>query len=283
MSNIQKRFSRIAPPSTIPGFLVGKSNLFYALRRTFRRYSTLKDYLHKKFPKIVNEKNETYTLLEILELLETIVRKEHLYDERNPCIVICDEDLAKALKVKYTLTADVRFYVAKQLLISCCKKCHIKLTDKQVRITDARILHPPRWSSETATAIIAAKNTKEVKPIGELKKIKQKLRQFMITYNKLPENTELFTWENIRNTILRYFEDNDDTIYINNNRTIAVIKNTPLEEALEVNALDLDQLRSLIQHQTIEQEKIEKEKPKNTPETDLIPEEIYNFIWEFTN
>ena len=279
-NNQENRIGRLAKPLSLPGFQTSKSNLFYALRRTFKRYSPLKDYLNEKFPKIVNDKNQTYTLLEILQLIETIVTKEKLYDDRNPCIIICDEDLSKALKVKCTITSDVQFHVSKQLLISCCKKCHIQIMKKQARITDRKIIHPPRWASYTSTAIIAARNTKDEKPNGELRQIYPNLREFIIKYKKIPEDTELFNEIDIRRTIMKYIRDDEDRILINNDSSIAVIKNTPLEKALGVNAFDLHQLASLVQHQTMPKEIIESEKSKNTRQEDSIPEEILNFIMD---
>ena len=56
--------------------------------------------------------------------------------------------------------------------------------------------------------------------------------------------------------------------------------NKPLEKALGVNAFDLHQLASLVQHQTMPKEIIESEKSKNTRQEDSIPEEILNFIMD---
>ena len=41
-----------------------------------------------------------YVIGEVLAILRTVIIKEKLYDEHNPCIVLCSQELGKALDRK---------------------------------------------------------------------------------------------------------------------------------------------------------------------------------------
>jgi len=79
---------------------------------TFKEGSPLKDYIQKKRHTLI----DCYTLVEILTILKEIIRDEGMYDRRNPALILCDNDLEKALNMKALHITEVREQVSSQLL-----------------------------------------------------------------------------------------------------------------------------------------------------------------------
>ena len=72
------------------------SKMFFDTIVSFKPNSQLKRYIQLK-TKITKT---FFTLGEVTAILQTIIEQEKQYDERNPAVIICSEELKLALKYK---------------------------------------------------------------------------------------------------------------------------------------------------------------------------------------
>lgn len=68
--------------------------------RTFRKNSKLYKFLIRKNGSLISKNSRRYRSSTIYLALEQVIRKENLFDCRNPEIVICGEELEKILDVR---------------------------------------------------------------------------------------------------------------------------------------------------------------------------------------
>ena len=252
----------IAKPSEIQGFIVGEStDPYYTVQRLFIENSTLKKYLQRKRPEKVKEESNSCTLYEILQHIKEIVDEEHLYDERNPCIIICDKDLDEALNVRSLLTSDTHEIIRHQIPPTEEANTLLKGTDKPTSIP--RSAHPdtlyvPSWASEESTAIKAAKASWTSFEIGQRWKTKPKLTEFLKRHDERIKNDIIFDFEDILLTVMDYTVTEAQTTYDQRHEKIVHLTGTELEDVLEVNAADFTQIVSLLQYNLVHPEPIEE-------------------------
>ena len=242
----------IAKPTAIPGFLIGdEKDPYYTLKRQFKKNSSLKKYLSEKFPEQITESKQNYTLYEILDLIEKIVGKEKLYDKNNPGLIIGNKDFADGLNTSLILTSEVHMVTITHLHLTEKSKKKLKRDEPKVKphSTEHDWVYLPKWASDEATAVKAAKATRMAVEECRLWEVKPGLRAFMNAqdnYNKC-----LFKFDDIMRTITKTIHEDKYTKcdeYIHT--TMKITKNL-LKNALEVTAFDLTQLASLVQYQLV--------------------------------
>jgi len=77
----------------------------------FKENAPLKNYILKKRPST----GEFLTLAEVLTILKVIIRDEEMFDMRNPAIILCDQNLEKALNMRALHVSEIRAIVHSQL------------------------------------------------------------------------------------------------------------------------------------------------------------------------
>ena len=77
----------------------------------FKRQVPLQSFIFQKGPT-----KDSYSLAEILTILKDVISSEKLYDDKNPSIILCSEDLEKALDQKACHVTEVLNLVLCQLV-----------------------------------------------------------------------------------------------------------------------------------------------------------------------
>jgi hypothetical protein len=77
----------------------------------FKEDAPLKNYILKKRPST----SEFLTLAEVLTILKEIIRDEEMFDMRNPAIILCDQNLERALNMRALHVSEIRAIVHSQL------------------------------------------------------------------------------------------------------------------------------------------------------------------------
>ena len=78
---------------------------------SFEEGSILKVYIERK--SLISK--TFYVIGEVLAILKTVIIKEKLYDERNPCIVLCSQELGKALDRKALHISELTEHIMSQI------------------------------------------------------------------------------------------------------------------------------------------------------------------------
>lgn len=76
----------------------------------FKENSCLEQYLKKKIPL-----REFNTLRSILVILREIIRNEKMFDETNPCIILCSPEFEKAINMKALHVSEIKNVVVSQM------------------------------------------------------------------------------------------------------------------------------------------------------------------------
>ena len=237
----------IAEPTAIPGFIIGnEDDPYYKRKRTFFQRSQLKPYLQKRYPEDIKESKEKYTLWEILKLIENTVEKEKLYQDDNPELITGDDEFENAFGPRLMMTTDVHKFVVRQM------KTNINRQEKGPTL-DTTKLPPrclPRWATEKATAVKAAKESDISVIFDEDLRVSEKLAKLMNTQNGYKAYRNIFNLTEILDTLITCLTKTDKAKMERKNNTTATITDQILQDALGVTALDVTQLVSLAQYQT---------------------------------
>ena len=78
---------------------------------TFKENAPLKNYILNKRPST----GESLTLAEVLTILKEIIRDEGMFDMKNPAVILCDQNLEKALNMRALHVTEIRDIVYSQL------------------------------------------------------------------------------------------------------------------------------------------------------------------------
>jgi len=103
------------PAALLSSAHVASNAIDYHCPRTFAEGSELHHYLAKKLPKRVTLSHRVYSLHQVLVSLRDVMKEADLFDRKNPCVVVCDQELEKALDVKAVHLSQMRDYVLKQM------------------------------------------------------------------------------------------------------------------------------------------------------------------------
>ena len=233
----------------IRGFIVGPTNdPYFMIQRDFTYDSKLREYLKRKFPTKVNDDRCEYTMREILELIGKIVENEALYDENNPYIIICDNDLAEALEVHALFTTDTYEFVEQQLPPRIYQNTPYKQYEGMTSSNHLSKLSTPKWASKEATAVKAFKKDITQTYADSLFKPTKNLEKFLIEqcHRRAYETYNIF--EAIAE-VTNYLAINEENMIKEQNPRVVIIKDTPLQDALEVGHFDMLQIIHLVRNQ----------------------------------
>ena len=240
---------------SISGFTTGPTiNTFYHQKRYFKPNSTLYTYLKKKYPACMHK--DTYSLFEILIILERIIRTEKQFDENNPCMILCNQQLQEALKVRAVLCSSVQYYVLRQMSNEPNNTTDLTkyLAPRQNKEDNGYwVIHAPVWANKHALAIQIELRQRKSIQTGTVWRINEDLRQLLIKEKYISEYQHLFDYQDLVKTVSTIMTEHSMNTNDENNKSAIIIQNTPLEAIFGVKALDSTQYLSFIQYQLIEQ------------------------------
>ena len=190
-----------------------------------------------------------FTLAEILTILRETIRGEGQYDETNPSIIVCSQDLESALDMKALHVTEIRNLVLKHLINWSNKDCQTPARDiKEERTTSPKQnLIPTQRLIHTAnmTTTIKVNKHAEVTCKPKFLSVLQSLT------NYVDKNKTTFTFEETTTLLSIYILKNKDKFFDKRNIKLAMVKGDPLGEAFGVNTFHRCQVNNLLRGQLI--------------------------------
>jgi len=212
----------------------------------FRQESSLLSY--------VNNKNGTekkyYTLAEILTVLKDTIRGEKLYDEKNPSIILCSDELENVLNMKALHVTEIRDLVLGHLIKIQDEAFLAKFrhhTSNQgssdnvpistVNTPAQRLIH----TSNISTQVVTDKNAKF--------KVNQKFLDVLSVVPNFDKSRTVYTYEEVTLLLSTYILMNKKKFFDTRNIKLAMVQDDPLGEAFGVNAFHRCQVNNLLRGQ----------------------------------
>eukprot|EP00092_Neocalanus_flemingeri_P026676 GFUD01028922.1.p1 GENE.GFUD01028922.1~~GFUD01028922.1.p1 ORF type:complete len:252 (+),score=64.94 GFUD01028922.1:169-924(+) len=192
---------------------------------SFKENSTLKQFLDHK----TAENKSHYTLRQILTILKNIIKKEVLFDDRNPSVVICSPDLEEALNMRAFHVTELWELVASQL-------------------NNSEDLSIPEFRRDSH-------NTKPVKRFYGNPSMTFGLQPSFLSVLRTVEGAvatqTVFSYKHILQLLSQYICSRRATIMDPRNIKLALVENDPLGVAFKVAAFHRCQVRHLLDQQLI--------------------------------
>ena len=195
---------------------------------SFKPDSELKSYIKLKtgIVKIF------FTLGEIIAILRTIIKEEKQYDDRNPALIICSEELKLVLKCKA-----LHYKELKNAIIS-----HLAFTQEYLgKVWDPKTRSPNNKSF--ATHIWTNKKAQF--------KLKNPFLGLIQNITRINRNRTVFTYEEVCALVCKYIRDRRDQFFHEQNIKVCWVHNDLLGTCFNVSAFHFVQLKALIWSQLI--------------------------------
>jgi hypothetical protein len=215
----------------------------------FKKGSPLQKYLQTKVRQKIY--NEVPIILEkLLRYLKYIIKKETLFDQLNPAIILCDSDLEAALNMKALHAMEIKNCVLPQLVLVTPFHSE-KISLKQ-----------PYYTIETRNSIKQQYYNK----LYTKKQVKQQMQQctFKECYRlkpllkialkrmpSFPHHQRTFNYTEICNYLSRYIVHYRNELFDQRNIYLCMVHNDPLGKAFNVNAFHRCQVTSLLRRNII--------------------------------
>jgi len=180
---------------------------------TFKDGAPLKRFIQQA----TSSTEESFTLREILNTLKEVITTQKLYDETNPSIIICSEELEAVLDRKALHVNQIRELIMAQLT------------------PDNRPPHEPNGSEPITSP--------RYEPHYVLKPALRRVFESMETFNQ--EQT-VFRYGEITALLSTYILNNRHLLIDIRNISVLMIQDDPLGEALRVNTLHRSQINALL-------------------------------------
>ena len=180
---------------------------------TFKDGAPLKRFIQQA----TSSTEESFTLREILNTLKEVITTQKLYDETNPSIIICSEELEAVLDRKALHVNQIRELIMAQLT------------------PDNRPPHEPNGSEPITSP--------RYEPHYVLKPALRRVFESMETFNR--EQT-VFRYGEITALLSTYILNNRHLLIDIRNISVLMIQDDPLGEALRVNTLHRSQINALL-------------------------------------
>lgn len=180
---------------------------------TFKDGAPLKRFIQQA----TSSTEESFTLREILNTLKEVITTQKLYDETNPSIIICSEELEAVLDRKALHVNQIRELIRAQL------------------IPDNRPPHEPNGSEPITSP--------RYEPHYVLKPALRRVFESMETFNQ--EQT-VFRYGEITALLSTYILNNRHLLLDIRNVFVLKIQDDPLGEALRVNTFHRSQTHALL-------------------------------------
>ena len=187
-----------------------------------KRYVQLKTGIIKTF----------FTLGEITATLRTIIEKEKQYDERNPAVIICSEELKLALKCEALHHKELKDAIISHLAFASEYLGEVKSPKSYFPTSKCFATHI--WTNKKAQF-----------------KLKTPFCELIQSVKKVNKNKTIFTYEEICSLLSKYIRDQKDKFFHKQNIKIAWVQGDLLGTAFNVQAFHRCQVRVLMSSQSI--------------------------------
>ena len=193
---------------------------------------------------------ERFTLWDILTMLKDIIKQEKPFDQQNPSIIVCSEDLERAIDRKALHVSEFRDRVLIHLL---------QLEDDTSLTDHCWGQGPGQGQSLTRTVASAARRCIHEANISTNRMVdrearfscKEKLLSVVRTLNNVDKNKTVFTYGEIMKLVCTYILDNKLRLFDRRNVQVAIVKDDLLGDALAVNYFHRCQLHNLMMGQLV--------------------------------
>ena len=214
-------------------------NTYFDMPYVFKVSSYLPTYLRSKSPdhEMFKPDRRAVTLREILLCLKDVITREHLFDPNNQVIVLCDQDLGRALDVKAMHLSEVVTYVRQQLSIA----------PGDILPTTPK----PQQSKDSSPAIGVP--TVALEPIEASTRFKLR-PAFRRVLDELPEvevNQMVFTYDEIVGYLSRYILSKKRLFFDARNIKVAMVAGDALGKAFGVRAFHRSQATAFLRKQLL--------------------------------
>ena len=202
----------------------------------FKKDSPLQPYIKKK----INENNNQTCLATILNQLKIIIEREGLYDSRNKSIILCSEELDRAINMRALHVSEIREQVLSHLHL--VKESSIPPFDL-----------PPSNYAASARIRNSASIISNPDDFNMDKQYHLKIK-FRICLEAVPafnrEQTS-FSIPQVSTLLSQYILMKKNELFDPRNIKLALVMNDPLGEAFGVSAFHRTQVPSLVRTQLI--------------------------------
>ncbi len=195
---------------------------------SFLKCSPLKNYILRRYPNFA----PTFTLFALLTCMKNTIRDEFLFDEKNPAIIMCDEELDTALEVSVLHVTQVREKTLNHLKWITCPREILLL------ISSIPPLPSPLRSEKTVSPLM-------------LYILPNDFRKVLSTLEGFPYRQYIFTFREICMYVSDYIVSKSEVLFDPRNLLVCVVMNDPLGKALNVNAFHRCQVTQLIKKNII--------------------------------
>ena len=220
----------------------------------FKQGAKLKKFLIEK----TKEEKTYYSLAEILTLLKDIIRRERLFDERNPSIILCSKQLEEALDQHALHVTEVRDLVLKQVYRLPDQTTRDRVTPQEPQQQgNLPRMHsmpvpggPPQAEGPRVirTASIATSIQTNRNARFNLKPLFLKVARSVEGTN--PSQT-IFTYGEVTLLLSKYILARKETLFDHRNIKLVLVKEDPLGKAFGVTAFHRCQVNALLRSQLI--------------------------------
>ena len=195
---------------------------------SFKPNSELKKYIQHK----TKISKTFFTLGEITTILRIIIGQEKQYEERNPAVIICSEELKLALNCDALHVSEL-----KDKIIS-----HLAFASEYLRDAKSPSSYFPTGKC-IATSIWTPKKAQF--------KLKTPFCELIQKVKKVNKNRTIFTYEEICSSLSNYINDRRIQFFHGKNRKIAWVHDDPLGICFNVSSFHVIQVKMLLRSQLI--------------------------------
>ena len=185
-----------------------------------------------------------FTLAEIITIIKETVMREGLYDERNPPLIMCSEELESAINMKALHSSEMLSIVLRQLQIITNEEfleryCQDLVGSSRPTSTN----HLADFTSNTTHRLIGL-------PLGNFT-CKPEFLNIVQPMLKAEKDKKVFTFKEIVSLFIEHVMSHKAKFIDPRNPKVAIIKGDPLESVFQVSAFHSCQTTYFVRRQLI--------------------------------
>ena len=217
--------------------------------RHFIDGSALRYYLGVKFPQRKFLDDNLTTLHDVFVCLRTLIKRERMYDELNPMIIICDQALTIALGSKFIFASDIGTHIQSQF-----KRLNFMETFVVPKLSASRFASSPNPYGHAfgPSAEIYKHSLANVDfPASTLFGLRTKFLRVICSTPGVPHDRKIYKYHEVTHCLGQYLKKHQDRLFSHGNPAIAYCENDLLGEAFGVRAFHRSQVVKLLRAQLV--------------------------------